>query len=80
MVSAAKRTTLGRDDESRRGKYEKIMKYRKFLLHYVNECGILSYRNLKREETTDMNVFAQALPDDLDDMIFLGETWTHSER
>ena len=56
------------------------MKYRKFLLHYVNECGILSYRNFKREEMADMSIFMQALPDDLDDMIFLDEPWTHSER
>jgi len=27
-----------------------------------------------------MKIFAKALPDDLDDMIFLDEPWTHSER
>jgi len=27
-----------------------------------------------------MKIFTQALPDDLDDMIFLDEPWTHSER
>jgi len=27
-----------------------------------------------------MKIFDKALPDDLDDMIFLDEPWTHSER
>ena len=48
---AADRATLGRDDETCRGKYEKFMKYRKFLLHYVYRCGIVTYRNFKRGET-----------------------------
>ena len=60
-------------------KYKKIMKYRKFLLHYVNRCGIL-FTDISREETIDMKLFSQALPDDLDDMIFLDEPWTHSDR
>ena len=55
------------------------MKYRKFLLHYVYKYGIL-FTVISREEITDMRIFAQALPDDLDDMIFLDEPWTHSER
>ena len=36
--------------------------------------------DISREEITDMRIFAQALPDDLDDMIFLDEPWTHSDR
>ena len=55
------------------------MKYRKFLLRYVYHCAILAYRNFKRGDS-DMRIFSQALPDDLDDMIFLDEPWTHSDR
>ena len=36
--------------------------------------------DISREEIIDMRIFAQTLPDDLDDMIFLDEPWTHSER
>ena len=35
---------------------------------------------ISREEIRDMRIFAQLLPDDLDDMIFLDEPWTHSDR
>ncbi len=35
---------------------------------------------ISREEITDMRICKQALPDDLDDMIFLDEPWTHSDR
>ena len=41
---------------------------------------VLCFTEIAREERADMRVFAQALPDDLDDMIFLDEPWTHSDR
>ena len=77
--TAAKRVTLGRGDERSRKKNKIFMKYRKFLLHYVYKYGIL-FTVISREEITDMKIFTQALPDDLVDMIFLDEPWTHCER
>lgn len=56
------------------------MKYRKFLLHYVYRCAMMLTEILTGEETKEMKLFTQTLPDDLDDMIFLDEPWTHSER
>ena len=56
--TAAERTTLRRDDETCRRYCEKIMKYRKFLLHYVYQCGIVLYRYFKkRGDTRDENFF-----------------------
>ena len=55
------------------------MKNRKFLLHSAGGCVIV-FTDFYREEITDMKLFTHALPDDLDDMIFLDEPWTHSER
>ena len=55
------------------------MKNRKFLLHSGTRCDIL-LTEIPRKETTAMRMYATALPDDLDDMIFLDEPWTHSER
>ena len=74
-----KRPTLDRADETGRIKYEEIMKNRKFLLHSGTRCDIL-LTEIPRKETTAMRMYATALPDDLDDMIFLDEPWTHSER
>jgi hypothetical protein len=55
---ARKRAALGRGDESCRGKNKIFMKYRKFLLHYVYQCGIVLYRYFKkRGDTRDENFF-----------------------
>ncbi len=41
---------------------------------------LYSFQSNKREEMKIMKIFVKAVPDDLDDMIFLDEPWTHSER